>query len=99
MSFLFGWLHTKSTSIKQIRPESADEHETYQKHGFEIVEFTKEFLCRDFSWVKDVVLSEVCVLLLHVFVQQIQFFMLLSGSTHKAVDTRVKDQCGLFVTK
>lgn len=85
MSFL--WLHTKSTSIKQIRPEPADKHETYQKHGFEIVKFTKEFLCRDFSWVKDEVLSEICVLLLHVFVQQIQFFMLLSGSTHKAVET------------
>lgn len=85
------------THFKVIKPEAADEQETHQEHVFEIVEIAKEFLWRDFFWVKDVVLSQVGVLLLHVFMQQIQLLMLFSGSTHKAVNTCVKDHCCLLI--
>lgn len=76
----FGW-----APQRQIKLEL---DQTHLEHVFKGVEVSKEFLHWDFPRVKDKVLSQVGVLLLHILVQQIQLLMLLMGRTHKNVETR-----------
>lgn len=71
--------------FKVIKLESVCK--THQEHVPKIVKVAEEFLCRDFSWVKDKVLSQVWILLLHVLMQHIQLLILLSSTTDKTVQT------------
>lgn len=60
---------------------------THLEHVLKGVEVSKEFLYGDFSRVKDKVLSQVVILLLHILVKHIQLLKLLFGGTHKTVET------------
>lgn len=60
---------------------------THLEHVFKVVEVAIEFLYRHFSWVKDKVVTQVSILLLHILVHQIELLMLLMGTDHKLVET------------